>query len=281
MTAAARQAVEEAGGESLLPVEVTDAAGVGLGARRPGADARAGARSSTSGSRKLIEEDGSRHFIWGGRPRSEGMPAFPIGRTAPAFPRVGRRLVGARVGARPGDHDAELVRPVGGPRPAGDARRGRHPGAAAPQAARCARRAHRHQQQGERRGLRRPAGVRRRRDDPHARPRRRQAPAGLPGLPGARARLRHGRRPARRRSLPGDPVRRPPDAVAGRARQLLPPLLRLATRSSASSPASTPACSTTSSGSSTRTGSRAAQDRPQRPQRARRHADPRDGHRHR
>ena len=39
--------------------------------------------------RKLIEEDGNRYFIWRGRPRSDGMPAFPIGRTAPAFPRVG------------------------------------------------------------------------------------------------------------------------------------------------------------------------------------------------
>ncbi|WP_245701206.1 DEAD/DEAH box helicase [Sanguibacter gelidistatuariae] len=34
-------------------------------------------------------EDGARWPIWGGRPRSEGMPAFPRGRPAPAYPRVG------------------------------------------------------------------------------------------------------------------------------------------------------------------------------------------------
>ncbi|KQY51702.1 DEAD/DEAH box helicase [Nocardioides sp. Root140] len=45
---------------------------------------------------KLIEEDGNRYFIWRGRPRSDGMPAFPIGRTAPAFPRVGQPPTGTR-----------------------------------------------------------------------------------------------------------------------------------------------------------------------------------------
>ena len=34
-------------------------------------------------------EDGNRYFIWGGRNRADGMPAFPVGRKAPAFPRVG------------------------------------------------------------------------------------------------------------------------------------------------------------------------------------------------
>lgn len=34
-------------------------------------------------------EDGNRFSIWGGRPRSDGMPAFPSGRAAPAYPRVG------------------------------------------------------------------------------------------------------------------------------------------------------------------------------------------------
>jgi len=38
---------------------------------------------------KFIEEDGSRYRIWGGRPRGQGMPAFPKGRPAPAFPRIG------------------------------------------------------------------------------------------------------------------------------------------------------------------------------------------------
>ena len=34
-------------------------------------------------------EDGGRYSIWGGRPRGEGMPAFPRNRPAPAYPRVG------------------------------------------------------------------------------------------------------------------------------------------------------------------------------------------------
>lgn len=38
---------------------------------------------------KYIAEDGRRWNVWGGRPRGSGMPAFPPGREAPAFPRVG------------------------------------------------------------------------------------------------------------------------------------------------------------------------------------------------
>ena len=38
---------------------------------------------------KYIQDDGSRYRIWGGRPREQGMPAFPKGRQAPAFPRIG------------------------------------------------------------------------------------------------------------------------------------------------------------------------------------------------
>lgn len=34
-------------------------------------------------------DDGKRYSIWGGRPRHEGMPAFPRGRAAPGYPRVG------------------------------------------------------------------------------------------------------------------------------------------------------------------------------------------------
>jgi len=41
--------------------------------------------------RKYLQEDGRRYRIWGGRPRN-GMPAFPSGRAAPAFPRVGAPL---------------------------------------------------------------------------------------------------------------------------------------------------------------------------------------------
>lgn len=41
---------------------------------------------------KYQQEDGNRYWIWGGRKRAEGMPAFPTGehgRPAPAYPRVG------------------------------------------------------------------------------------------------------------------------------------------------------------------------------------------------
>ena len=37
----------------------------------------------------FIRHDGNRYWIWGGRRRSQGMPAFPRGRSAPAFPRIG------------------------------------------------------------------------------------------------------------------------------------------------------------------------------------------------
>lgn len=39
--------------------------------------------------RKYVEKDGKRYWLWGGRPRGQGMPAFPRGRPAPAFPVVG------------------------------------------------------------------------------------------------------------------------------------------------------------------------------------------------
>ncbi|TFB67982.1 DEAD/DEAH box helicase [Cryobacterium sp. Hz9] len=39
--------------------------------------------------RKYIENNGERWHVWGGRPRGEGMPAFPKDREAPAYPRVG------------------------------------------------------------------------------------------------------------------------------------------------------------------------------------------------
>ncbi|GAB3267612.1 DEAD/DEAH box helicase [Arthrobacter pigmenti] len=39
--------------------------------------------------RKYIRRDGNRWNIWGGRPRDEGMPAFPSGRPAPVFPKIG------------------------------------------------------------------------------------------------------------------------------------------------------------------------------------------------
>ncbi|MDQ1288833.1 MAG: hypothetical protein QG622_2399 [Actinomycetota bacterium] len=41
---------------------------------------------------QYIQEDGARYRIWGGRVKGQGMPAFPQGRSAPAFPRVGKPL---------------------------------------------------------------------------------------------------------------------------------------------------------------------------------------------
>ncbi|GAA0187842.1 DEAD/DEAH box helicase [Glutamicibacter creatinolyticus] len=43
---------------------------------------------------KYIQTDGKRYQIWGGRAKHEGMPAFPTGRSAPAFPRLGKAEAG-------------------------------------------------------------------------------------------------------------------------------------------------------------------------------------------
>ncbi|TSE01841.1 DEAD/DEAH box helicase [Skermania sp. ID1734] len=43
--------------------------------------------------RRYLEKDANRRWIWGARPKGEGMPAFPKGRPAPAFPVVGSRTV--------------------------------------------------------------------------------------------------------------------------------------------------------------------------------------------
>lgn len=43
---------------------------------------------------RYITEDGKRHWIWGGR--RLGMPAFPSGRSVPAFPRAGAPLAGRK-----------------------------------------------------------------------------------------------------------------------------------------------------------------------------------------
>ena len=93
--------------------------------------------------RKYQAEDGRRYFIWGGRPASDGMPAFPRGRGAPAYPRVGG-------GRWPADSDLVTVASPQSWYAVWTARvlgctpgRGRHPGRRAAQAARRARRAQR------------------------------------------------------------------------------------------------------------------------------------------
>ncbi|MGW5571473.1 DEAD/DEAH box helicase [Nocardia thailandica] len=42
---------------------------------------------------KYIQRDANRRWVWGGRPKGQGMPAFPKGRPAPAFPAVGARVI--------------------------------------------------------------------------------------------------------------------------------------------------------------------------------------------
>ncbi|MDU1587788.1 MAG: DEAD/DEAH box helicase [Cutibacterium avidum] len=39
--------------------------------------------------KKFIDGDGNRYWIWGGRAKGEGMPAFPRGRSTPTFPYTG------------------------------------------------------------------------------------------------------------------------------------------------------------------------------------------------
>ncbi|GAB4587647.1 helicase-related protein [Nocardia sp. IFM 10818] len=43
--------------------------------------------------RKFVEKDANRRWVWGGRPKGQGMPAFPKGRPAPAFPAFGSRTI--------------------------------------------------------------------------------------------------------------------------------------------------------------------------------------------
>ncbi len=69
-----------------------------LGARHPRTAARA-RRDRPPWLDRYVENDGNRHWVWGGRPRHEGMPAFPRGREAPAFARVGKKTTGARESA--------------------------------------------------------------------------------------------------------------------------------------------------------------------------------------
>ena len=40
--------------------------------------------------KNYIAKDGRRWQIWGGRPKGQGMPAFPASRSAPTFPRIGK-----------------------------------------------------------------------------------------------------------------------------------------------------------------------------------------------
>lgn len=90
MLSAARGAIKDAGGEALLPVEADDAR-LTAWVRAVLEEMRKRGSIEHEWFKKLIEEDGNRHFILRGRPKSQGMPAFPPGRTAPAFPRLGAK----------------------------------------------------------------------------------------------------------------------------------------------------------------------------------------------
>ena len=85
----ARRALRELGGDQLIGRTVDDTTarrwvrGVLERMRERGAIAHPWLA-------RYIQTDGSRYAIWRGRPRREGMPAFPDQRPAPAFPRIGR-----------------------------------------------------------------------------------------------------------------------------------------------------------------------------------------------
>ena len=89
LVAAARHALEQAGGTGTFGAFAPEPRDLLIWAR--GVLERMRTRGSIEHEwfRKYIDNDGARYFVWGGRPRSQGMPAFPSGRAAPGFPRVG------------------------------------------------------------------------------------------------------------------------------------------------------------------------------------------------
>ncbi|AMO59909.1 helicase [Mycolicibacterium phlei] len=80
-----RRALERADSAQLLLTGVSDAA---LAQWVRGTVERIRTRGGIHHDwlRPYLEKNASRYHIWGGRPRSQGMPAFPKGRQAPAFP---------------------------------------------------------------------------------------------------------------------------------------------------------------------------------------------------
>ena len=176
--------------------------------------------------RPYVEKNANRYHVWGGRPRGQGMPAFPKGRPAPAFP-----ALKSGTGALPEGFDpitapsswyarwtsrcldvspqdgtflakalfAELAEQMllsTRTTETGSTVYGLAPGTvhvSAPDRGRAARRA---------------------------------APAGLRRLPDARAGQRHHRRRTRRGAMHPDPLPRPA-APNSQGRQLLPAAVRL------------------------------------------------------
>lgn len=87
---AAEQAIEEAGGVPTLPgLPAPDAAAKTAWVRGVVERMRERGAIEHEWFRRYQQEDGGRYSIWGGRKRSDGMPAFPRGRAAPGYPRIG------------------------------------------------------------------------------------------------------------------------------------------------------------------------------------------------
>ena len=87
---AAEQAIEEAGGLPTLPgLPSSDAAAKTAWVRGVVERMRERGAIEHEWFRRYQQEDGGRDSIWGGRKRSDGMPAFPRGRAAPGYPRIG------------------------------------------------------------------------------------------------------------------------------------------------------------------------------------------------
>ncbi|MGY1709132.1 DEAD/DEAH box helicase [Geodermatophilus sp. SYSU D00758] len=87
---AADQTIEEAGGlPTLEGLESPDARAKTAWVRGVLERMRERGAIEHEWFHRYQQEDGRRYSVWGGRPRSDGMPAFPAGRPAPGYPRVG------------------------------------------------------------------------------------------------------------------------------------------------------------------------------------------------
>ena len=106
LTAAARRALEAAGGQ--LSFDGPDERRLRAWARGVLERMRERGAIHHPWLDRFIRTDGSRHAIWRGRNKREGMPAFPRGRPAPAFPRVGPKV-------RTGRRQEDLLDPVTSP----------------------------------------------------------------------------------------------------------------------------------------------------------------------
>ncbi|SDS78395.1 protein of unknown function [Nocardioides scoriae] len=89
LLAAARQAVADAGGTGTLGAFAPEDTQLVQWARGVLERMRERGAIEHEWFRRYVDHDGARYHVWGGRPKGEGMPAFPAGRAAPGYPRVG------------------------------------------------------------------------------------------------------------------------------------------------------------------------------------------------